>query len=106
MLSVFSDVGKFLLGEMSVIQLNPYYTDVSETGFVKWVKEPDNLTLIQTTSTVLANRTSAIEIDGLLYDLKASCFTVLYIDLHFCLNCSVWMSIPFKNTAGSFGHAH
>ncbi|KAK6477550.1 fibrillin-1-like [Huso huso] len=72
------DVGKFLLGEMSVIQLNPYYTDVSETGFVKWVKEPDNLTLIQTTSTVLANRTSAIEIDGLLNEDFGNIRAIVY----------------------------
>ncbi|RXM91587.1 Thrombospondin-2 [Acipenser ruthenus] len=64
---------------MSVIQLNPYYTDVSETGFVKWVKEPDNLTLIQTTSTVLANRTN---IDECMRDLhqcspRAACINTL-----------------------------
>ncbi|XP_051786484.1 uncharacterized protein LOC127528897 [Erpetoichthys calabaricus] len=58
------DIGKYLTGDTIVIHLSSYM-NVSLTSFVNWVKEPDNITLIHSVHTSLANSTNMIKIHDL-----------------------------------------
>ncbi|XP_060115590.1 uncharacterized protein LOC132587333 [Heteronotia binoei] len=59
------EIGEFLEGDTVVIQL-PQYLQVSPSSFVKWVKEPLPITLLDSRSVVLASGVEEIGIRGLM----------------------------------------
>ncbi|XP_039611866.1 uncharacterized protein LOC120531013 isoform X2 [Polypterus senegalus] len=59
------DMGTYLTGDTTVIYLT-LYKNISSTAFVSWVKEPENLTLLHSSSAALMNSTSVLELHDLL----------------------------------------